>query len=93
MPTPKYIKEVTYEIEAQMQGGRFSIPKEVLDSLGLTTSDRIRVVISELEKPHKVIFDDEIDMRSGAEIYGKRIKEVAKSKQRLRVTVSKPNQL
>ena len=60
----KYIKEVTYEIEAHTKPGNFTIPKEVLDSLGITEDDPVHLVVYDAETD-KELFNGNKNMRSG----------------------------
>ena len=89
MAKPDYIKEITYEIEAHTRPGRFVVPKEVLEPLGLSETDPIHLVIRDADNPGEILFDDNKNMKSGPEVYGPDIKAIVESKQRLRITASR----
>ena len=89
MSKPKYITPTTYEIDAHNKSGQFVVPKQVLEALGLTNDDPIHLIIRD-PISREILFEGNKYKNSRREVSGPDTKAVSRSKQRIRVTASRP---
>lgn len=90
MQKPKYITAVVYEIDAQTEKGRFTIPVEVRNALEIAKEEYppLYLVIHDAISD-ELLFEGHQNMTSGPEILGPETRASIESKQRIRVTVSR----
>ncbi len=72
---------IVFETNAQNADGRFSVPKEICQLLGVGNGDNI---VAEIKGER--IFTS---LRSGTEVYGADIRRLVKVGERIRVTISR----
>jgi len=84
------IKEVTFEIMAQGEPGRFSIVKSVLEALDISKDEApaLYLEIADAETGKILVPKDVFHMTSGTEILDSRTRATIKSYQSIRVTAS-----
>lgn len=87
---PKVLS-VIYEINAQhYTAGRFSIPKRVVEFMGVGPGGPVHLLVQDASGAN--LYEGVTHLVSGDEIYGPEIRAHIKAGERIRVTVSLPEE-
>jgi hypothetical protein len=79
---------IIFEVTAQKYAdGRFSVPVEICNILGVKCNDEVYITIKTLDK--SLLYSGVKKLASGREIYGIDIRKTVKKGQRISVTVSR----